>query len=150
MTVFMVQDENPLKYGVMIDAFHAGARQPAILVSGPQNGFPANARDLASNFANLLNGSQPQERPASDGQAVHYQKHAHGITLHHRDPEAGGVSIAGLQFTVVDSLPKAERAEVLGKLTAHFMRDFCGSIDTHKKAELASAAPTAPKNAPQF
>lgn len=150
MTVFMVQDENPLKYGVMIDAFHAGARQPAILVSGLQNGFLGDAHDLASNFANLLNGSQPQERPATDGRAVHYQKHAHGVTLHHRDPEAGGVSVPGLQFTIVDSLPTTERAEVLGKLTSHFMKDFCGSIDTQKKAAPNSAAPAAPKNSPQF
>lgn len=147
MTVYLVQEKNPLKFGVMIESFREGARQPAILVSEPQNGFPADSQSLATNFANLLNGGVAQERPATDGRAVHYQKHDHGVTLYHRDPEAGGVSVPGLHFTLIDSLPKQEQSAVLGKLTAHFMREFCGALETRKNVDLGNHAPTV-KNAP--
>lgn len=149
MTVFMVQDKNPLKYGVLIDSFREGARQPAILVSEAHNGFSADNRALAVNFANLLNGGVAQERPETGGKAVHYSKHDHGVTLYHRDP-AGGVSVPAVQLTVIDSLPGPEKAAVMGRLTATLMKDFCNAMDTSPKAELSAPLPAAPKTGPRF
>lgn len=149
MTVYMVQDKNPLKYGVLIDSFREGARQPAILVSEPQNGFPGDSWALAMNFTNLLNGGNAQERTGSDGRAVHYRKHDHGVTLYHRDPE-GGVSVPAVQFTVIGSLPARDKNAVMSKLTAPLMREFCHAIDSHKKAEIPAAGPAAPGRSPQI
>lgn len=132
MTVFVVQPENPLKFGVLIESFQDGARIPAILVSGAQNDFPVETHGLAGNVASLLNGASASETLHSDGAAIHFRRHAHGVTLQHRDP-AGGVSVPGLNITVLESLPKADREAVLAQITPAFMVSLCGSIDTQSR-----------------
>lgn len=138
MTVFVVQPENPLKFGVLIDAFHDGARVPALLVSGMshdassdlQGGFPAPAHGVAGNVASLLNNVPVGEMPSSSGNtAIHFRRHAHGVTLQHRDV-GGGVSVPGLNITVLETLPKAHREAVLAQITPGFMASLCASINT--------------------
>lgn len=129
MTVFVVQPENPLKFGVLIEAFQGGARVPALLVSGPQNDFPVETHGLAGNIASLLNGVPAPETLPSNGAMIHFRRHAHGVTLQHRDP-AGGVSVAGLNITVLESLPRSDRDAVLAQLNPAFMASLCNSIDS--------------------
>ena len=131
MSVFVVQPENPLKFGVLIESFQNGARVPAILVSGAQNDFPVGTHGVAGNVASLLNGVPAPETLHSDGAAIHFRRHAHGVTLQHRDP-AGGVSVPGLNITVLETLPKADRDAVLAQITPTFLASLCGSIDTKK------------------
>ena len=152
MTVFVVQPENPLKFGVLIDAFHGGARMPALLISGAASDsgreFPVETHGVASNIASLLNGAPAQKTLSSEGDAIHYHRHSHGVTLHHRDPAQGGVSTPGLHITIVESLPAEKREAVMAQLTPAFMKNLCGSIDMAPRADHAHG--TAPKQGPQI
>lgn len=146
MSVFLVQPENPLKYGVLIESFEAGARTPAILLSSAQNNFPVAPAELAGKLTSLLNGLHPESGARADDLAVHYQKHPFGVTLHHRNPQQGGVSQPGLQVTVLDTLPAADRAALMAKLTPQFMGSLCHAVETAHKPEAAIAS--GPKNRP--
>src|SRR5690606_9037774 len=133
--------------GVLIDAFRDGARVPALLVSGVQNAFPVEPHGIASNLAGLLNGGGAREELSSNGAAIHYHRHAHGVTLQHRDP-AAGVSVPGLHITVLGSLPDVDRDAVLSQLSPAFMKSLCASIDTRATGP-AGPSESGPKRNPQ-
>lgn len=128
MTVFIVQPDNPLKFGTMIEAFDGASRVPAVLVSDARNGFPVEAQALAENFTHLLNGGHAPKALSSGGAMIHYFKHAHGITLQHRN-EGGGVSTEGLNFTLLEAVPEKMRSDLLEKITPDLMQTLCGAID---------------------
>jgi hypothetical protein len=140
MTVFMIQPENPLKFGTMIEAFDGASRMPAVLVSNPRNGFPIEALALAENFTHLLNGGRAPNALDSKGAAIHYFKHAHGVTLQLRDNN-GGVSSEGLYFTLLETVSDPVRDALMSRITPDMMQTLCGAIDM-KSAPAQQASHT--------
>lgn len=139
MTVFMIQPENPLKFGTMIEAFDGASRMPAVLVSNPRNGFPVEVLPLAENFTHLLNGAQAPNALGSGGAAIHYFKHAHGVTLQHRN-EGGGVSAEGLNLTLLETVSDKVREALMSRITPDLMQALCGAIDMNAAPARQPAA----------